>query len=166
WLVGNYRPAEVRQCRALSRHSAAALLQLVNIQQETDSLPVGAHLISPRKLYMHHGIYLGQGEIAHYSGFSSSLKPGPVVVTSIERFAHNKPVWLLQERPAYSSAEIVARARSRVGENRYKVISNNCEHFCNWCIRGQNYSLQIDAYLHCPRHFFSFISALKLHFIA
>lgn len=26
--------------------------------------------------------------------------------------------------------------RSRVGEKRYNILTNNCEHFCNWCIDG------------------------------
>lgn len=41
--------------------------------------------------------------------------------------------------------EVVRRARSRLGEDRYHVLKNNCEHFCEWCVRGQNRSYQVDA---------------------
>jgi hypothetical protein len=30
------------------------------------------------------------------------------------------------------------RARSRAGENCYRLLTNNnCEHFCEWCLRGK-----------------------------
>jgi hypothetical protein len=46
----------------------------------------------------------------------------------------------MQDRP-----EVVRRARSRLGEDRYHVLTNNCEHFCEWCVHGQNRSYQVDA---------------------
>ncbi|MFH6601726.1 lecithin retinol acyltransferase family protein [Ectopseudomonas khazarica] len=138
----------------------------VRLGQDVEHLPIGAHLVSPRRFYMHHGIYLGYGEVAHYSGFSSSLKAGPVEIINLAGFASGKPVWLMQERGKFSNDEIVKRARSRVGERQYKLLSNNCEHFCSWCINGKNYSSQISAYVHCPRFMLSLISALELRFIA
>lgn len=141
-------------------------LRLVDIERSADSIPVGAHLISPRRFYIHHGIYLGGGEVAHYSGFSSSFRSGPIEVTDLEHFALGKPVWRFQEQCNYSSREIVDRARSRLGENRYRVFSNNCEHFCSWCISGESYSAQVSAYLRRPRDVLALIDALKPHFIA
>ena len=32
--------------------------------------------------------------------------------------------------------EIVARAQSRLGEQRYRLTNNNCEHFAYWCMTG------------------------------
>mgnify|MGYP006326285161 CR=1 FL=1 len=47
-----------------------------------------------------------------------------------------KKNWL--ESPAsYSPTEIIERARLRLGENRYNVIFNNCEHFVRWCRCGE-----------------------------
>jgi hypothetical protein len=43
----------------------------------------------------------------------------------------------------YSPKEIVRRARSRIGENDYRLLTNNCEHFCNWCLYGVNRSAQV-----------------------
>jgi hypothetical protein len=40
---------------------------------------------------------------------------------------------------------VVHRARSRLGEDRYHVLRNNCEHFCEWCVRGQHRSYQVEA---------------------
>jgi hypothetical protein len=41
--------------------------------------------------------------------------------------------------------DIVQRARSRLGECHYDLLNNNCEHFCNWCLRGESRSLQIES---------------------
>ncbi|VVP68061.1 hypothetical protein PS918_00676 [Pseudomonas fluorescens] len=136
------------------------------VDQALMRLPVGSHLISPRRFYIHHGIHLGGGRVAHYCGYSGSFRPGPVEVTDLESFANGRPVWIVQEPCNYSNDEIVNRAYSRVGENSYKILSNNCEHFCSWCTRGKSYSVQVDALLHSPRHFFSMIRALKTCFIA
>jgi hypothetical protein len=155
------------------RYSDARLLQsyllaepLTNIEQSLLHSPVGSHLISPRRFYVHHGIHLGGGRVAHYSGYSSSIKPGPIEVTDLQSFASGRPVWILQEDGEYSSDEIVSRAQSRIGERHYRIFSNNCEHFCSWCIRGESYSVQVEALLRSPRGFFSMISALQPRFIA
>jgi hypothetical protein len=157
----------------LGRYSDARLLHsyllaepLLNSERAFVHSPVGSHLISPRRFYIHHGIHLGGGRVAHYAGYSGSIKPGPIEVTDLESFAGGRPVWILQERSEYSSAEIVSRARSRVGERHYRIFSNNCEHFCSWCTRGKSYSVQVEALLRSPRGFFSMISALQPRFIA
>jgi hypothetical protein len=149
-----------------SRKLPNDLLKLVNVEQTADSLPIGSHLVSPRKFYIHHGIYLGGGNVAHYSGFNSSFKPGPIEVTDLESFANGRPLWMYQEQCEYSSNEIVNRACSRLGESQYKILSNNCEHFCSWCVSGRSYSAQVNACFHCPRYLFSFIMALEPNFIA
>jgi hypothetical protein len=37
------------------------------------------------------------------------------------------------------------RARSRLGEDRYRLSTNNCEHFCKWCTRGLHRSTLVEA---------------------
>lgn len=49
-------------------------------------LPPGAHLTTPRRGYVHHGIYAGDGRVVHYAGFSRILRRGPV-----EKF--RSPCW-------------------------------------------------------------------------
>jgi hypothetical protein len=109
------------------------------------TLPVGAHLVTPRRGYTHHGIYVGGGRVVHYAGLSRSLWRGPVEEISLEEFADGQPVRVLAEaRGPFSPLEVVARARSRLGENLYRLISNNCEHFCEWCLSGQARSRQVE----------------------
>lgn len=47
----------------------------------------------------------------------------------------------------YSADEIVSRARSKLGENRYSLLFNNCEHFAIWCATNVKESHQIQKVL-------------------
>ena len=107
--------------------------------------PLGSHVVTPRRGYLHHGIYVGEGRVVHYSGLSRGLHRGPVEETSLLRFTRGRPVWVQLNAPSlFDSREIVRRARSRVGEDFYRLLSNNCEHFCEWCVRGEPRSFQVD----------------------
>lgn len=44
----------------------------------------------------------------------------------------------------YSPEETVERAKSRLGENKYSLVFNNCEHFAIWCKTGIHESRQVD----------------------
>ncbi len=47
----------------------------------------------------------------------------------------------------YSADEIVSRARSRLGEDSYSLVFNNCEHFAIWCATNVKESQQIQRLL-------------------
>jgi len=112
----------------------------------SDHLPLGAHLTSPRRGYLHHGIYAGNGRVIHYGGFSRMFRGRPVEEVSLEEFALGRGLevktWVA---PKFTGADVIARARSRLGEDRYRLLSNNCEHFAEWCIGGMGRSAQVDA---------------------
>ncbi|ODV41079.1 NC domain protein [Cupriavidus sp. UYMMa02A] len=114
-------------------------------------LPLGAHLVTGRHGYAHHGIYAGHGRVIHYAGFARALQVGPVEETSLEAFAGGRAVSIRLEPCArFVGQEAVARARSRLGENRYRLLSNNCEHFCTWCLSGESRSEQVETCLRRP----------------
>lgn len=107
-------------------------------------LPIGAHLVTPRLGYSHHGIYVGNGRVLHYAGLCRGLHTGPVEESSLENFSAGNDVEVRTELlPRFTSEEVVRRARSRLGENRYRLLSNNCEHFCTWCLYGEARSEQV-----------------------
>ena len=109
-------------------------------------LPPGAHLVTPRLGYMHHGIYVGGNKVVHYAGLSSVLLlRGPVEEVSLEQFADGREVSIkTRPVPRFAPHEVVARARSRLGEDRYRLTTNNCEHFCEWCLSGESRSEQVE----------------------
>lgn len=111
-----------------------------------DILPLGAHLETPRRGYVHHGIYVGEGRVVHYAGSSRMLRRGPVEEVSLEQFTRGRVLNVkAHAAPRYTAAAAVERARSRLGEDRYSVLSNNCEHFAEWVISGMSRSLQVEA---------------------
>lgn len=120
--------------------------------QDVPTLAPGAHLVTPRCGYFHHGIYVGDGKVVHYAGYCGAHHLGPVEEVAIATFAAGQPVWINPgPRPKYASPEVVRRARSRLNENSYRLLTNNCEHFCAWCLSGENRSDQVQAWRLNPR---------------
>lgn len=116
-----------------------------------DEPPLGAHLVSRRAGYSHHGIYVGGGHVVHYAGLCVSLHRGPIEEVTLERFAAGYEVAIVAHPgAAFAGREAVARARSRLGEDRYRLLSNNCEHFCTWCVDGKGRSEQVRACIAHP----------------
>jgi hypothetical protein len=114
--------------------------------------PLGAHIVTPRRWYTHHGIYVGAGQVVHYEGLSSSLRRGRIAKVRLAEFAHGHPVRVHGEaNVAYSGIEVAARALSRLGEDAYDVLRNNCEHFCSWCLVGAARSPQVEHLLATSR---------------
>lgn len=69
---------------------------------------------------------------------------------AIEIFDILVEIWDLFEKAQmklYSPQETIDRARIRVGEKKYNLIWNNCEHFAIWCKTGLNRSHQVERLL-------------------
>ncbi|CAG9166055.1 hypothetical protein LMG23992_00676 [Cupriavidus laharis] len=116
-----------------------------------ETLALGAHLATHRLGYVHHGIYAGNGEVIHYVGFKGFLRCGPVEKTSLAGFADGHGLCIETGAAArYFGAEVVRRAASRLGEDDYRLLTNNCEHFCTWCLSGESRSRQVEALLSRP----------------
>ena len=112
---------------------------------------LASHIVTPRRGYLHHGIYVGGGRIVHYAGLAYGLRRSPVEETTLDRFARGRPVWVRSDAPpTFSSREVIHRARSRVGEDGYRLLTNNCEHFCEWCLHGAHRSYQVEAWVARP----------------
>lgn len=95
--------------------------------------------------YTHHGIYIGGNKVIHYSGLSVGTNlDGVVELVSLDDFANGSDIDVIyNDFSKYSRAEVVQRAKSRLGEDKYSVTGNNCEHFCNWCSSGDHHSEQV-----------------------
>jgi hypothetical protein len=113
--------------------------------------PLAAHVVSSRTGYTHHGIYVGDGKVVHYAGLSRGWRHGPVEEVSLTEFSRGRPVRVRPHlKSPFDCSDVVARARSRLGEDRYRILSNNCEHFCEWCVCGESRSPQIELW--CTRY--------------
>lgn len=140
--------ADARE-RVMSQHEKSSCTDDVF----TYDLPVGAHLATKRPGYMHHGIYIGNGRVIHYAGLSRQIGRGPVEVISIDHFSGASGFQLVSHPNAqYSGLEVARRAASRLGEQDYRLLTNNCEHLCLWCVVGQGKSDQVEACIRNPAH--------------
>ena len=109
---------------------------------------VGAHLVTPRRGYTHRGIYAGNGRVIHYAGLSRKLSRGPVEEVPLEQFAAQRSISIHCREPLpFGRDEIVRRARTRLGEDRYRVLTNNCEHFTEWAQFGLSRSMQVERWI-------------------
>lgn len=106
--------------------------------------PLAAHLVISRAFYTHHGVYVGGGRVIHYSR-------GRVEEISLAGFAHGRRIRIRLEPPRFDRREVVERARSRLGERDYRLLSNNCEHFCAWALQGESRSDQVERLLRALR---------------
>jgi hypothetical protein len=115
-----------------------------------DRIRVERRLAGSGIAYMHHGIDLGDGTVAHArpDDFRQPFAGGRVERTSLEVFAAGGEVLVSTDPPArFAPEEIVARALSQVGRPGYCPAVDNCEHFATWCATGERASRQADIVL-------------------
>ena len=119
----------------------------------------GTRLIVLRRGYRHHGIYVGSGRVIHYAGLTRHRR-GRIEEVSLHDFIGNRPIHLGTPPDEPRGRDIVLRARSRLGECRYDLLKNNCEHFCNWCLLGESRSQQIESLTRPLRTIVCLVAAL------
>jgi|GEM_PF-1085416 len=116
-------------------------------------------------IYQHYAIYIGNNRVIHYAGnkddFDTNSKNITIHEDDMGRFLgnnteyfvfdceakENKSIFGKNLLVAYSPEETVQRAKSKLGENRYSLPFNNCEHFAIWCKTGIHQSTQVDKVL-------------------
>jgi hypothetical protein len=112
----------------------------------------GAHVITPFRGFWHHGIYVGDGNVVHYGALMYDIIRRPVEEVSLDRFAAGRDVFVVDHsEQTLRVEEILERVRSRLGENLYRLLTNNCEHFCEWALHGAARSFQVEVALAFPR---------------
>ena len=97
-------------------------------------------------LFNHHGIDLGDGTVAHY------LEGREILRSSLDDFRQGQPLSVIDHADASPDGVTLRRAMSRIGEQNYNLLFNNCEHFATWCKTGRHRSGQIDSVLERARH--------------
>ncbi|MBQ9275469.1 MAG: lecithin retinol acyltransferase family protein [Succinivibrio sp.] len=101
----------------------------------------GTHLVARRLMYLHHGIYVGQGQV-----IENILDDG-IVRVSLQDFAEGQRLGVIEHpHRRFSPEQSARRAESQLGESSYNLLFRNCEHFVNWCIEGVAQSAQVRDY--------------------
>ena len=120
----------------------------IKIRLTTGSLIFVENYFVGFNAYKHYGVYTGDNKVVHfapYEGPDISFENGVIHETTLDGFLRGRDLQIaLDAKPAYSEREIVQRARSRLGEKGYNIVTNNCEHFARWCVTGKSVSTQVE----------------------
>jgi hypothetical protein len=117
-----------------------------------DLPPLGAHLVTPWCGFAHHGIHVGDGQVIQYGALMYDLIRKPVEEVSLDSFSSGRPIFVVRhDDECLEATLVIQRARSRLGEKHYRLFSNNCEHFAEWCLHDVSRSFQAELALGYPR---------------
>ena len=118
-------------------------------------LQMGDHIAWHRPgSYWHHGIVMKQVAInsnkvrvIHYSGDLFNMD-GKVVQQWIMVDPKGEEVYRYDYnvKECLAPREVIGMAKSRLHENRYNLLTNNCEHFAHWCKTGEARSNQVKEF--------------------
>ena len=116
----------------------------------------GDHIRVKRQLYYHHGIYVSNDEVIHFSARNSDgildWENCEIVVTTLRDFLNGGRLevrrYLKCEKCKINDEEyIVQKAKSYIGKKGYNLFTNNCEHFANYCTMDKKISEQVDKFV-------------------
>lgn len=122
----------------------------------------GDHIRVHRKVYYHHMMVTkvidkSHLRVIHYTGGDESGKEVVKAVSShnckaeivetIREIKKSEEIELLRYKNGediYTPREAISRARSRLGEKDYNLVTNNCECFINWAYTDRDVSGQVE----------------------
>ena len=112
----------------------------------------GAHIRVQVQGIYHHGIYIGNDEVIQFGLPIDMLRPKEevkVLKSSVEEFLQGGflevRIFDRKERKIKNDDQkIVEIAISKLGEDGYDIVHNNCEHFANFCVFNKKESQQVD----------------------
>ena len=107
-------------------------------------------------IYTHHGIYVSDNEVIHFTGTDDDSimdsSKNRVISSDLNFFLKGGELEVKEYtdeefQDLYAPDQIVAYARSCLGDDGYNLIFNNCEHFANVCTLGRFRSHQVERLL-------------------
>ncbi|KAE9301538.1 hypothetical protein PF008_g22722 [Phytophthora fragariae] len=115
---------------------------------------VGDVLLFPGSMMFRHlALYIGDGYVVHF--WSDTLGKRSIRIDSVakvrrasgapERWTEELDEWMGLE--AFPQNVMLERAGSRLGDEGYSILTNNCEHFVTWVRYGQKRSPQISSHV-------------------
>jgi hypothetical protein len=107
-----------------------------------DQIYVYREFLNLQGVYEHHGIDCGDGTVIHYRKPSETVE-----CTSLATFSKGNKVYVKNYTTNFIPDVVVQRAKSKLGEKKYNLLSNNCEHFATWCKTGITDSRQIRDFI-------------------
>lgn len=133
YIIREMKPAEHR---LVAEQIKASHMRII-WQQFADGFPS----------YRHYGVDIGDGTVVHFRGRRHYIQAcASIQRTPIQAFGPCDKINIAREVcPTFPPDEIANRALSMVGTDfgGYNFLTNNCEHFANWCACGRRISQQV-----------------------
>lgn len=113
----------------------------------------GDHIKVNRGLYTHHGVYISDDEVIHFTGTEDDSildwSKNEVIKTDVDYFLRGGQLEIKEYtddelQDLYPVDHIAAYARACLGDKGYNLVFNNCEHFANVCTLGRFRSRQVE----------------------
>lgn len=127
------------------------ILQNANEKWDYGDPVPGSQIRAARPSYYHHGIYIGDDQVIHFGEGNSetdSLHPeaNTVHISSLSDFLNGaflevRSYSLKEKMILRKGSDIVDEAKKMLGSGDYNLITNNCEHFSNYCAFGVKHSV-------------------------
>eukprot|EP01051_Picozoa_sp_SAG22_P013100 SAG22_NODE_1431_length_4441_cov_1.510134_5_plen_184_part_01 len=135
-----------------------------------DHIAIESGLLGIKRCFTHHGIYVGDGTVIHFSNVSdpacypanngwqlARVKVAPLVdaaagfappdrradITVVGYSSPSCPATAGGEPVEDPPQQTVQRAQALVGAGSYNLVWRNCEHFAVYCKTGKGKSLQV-----------------------
>ncbi len=87
--------------------------------------------------FYHYGIDSGDGRVIHYNGDPYDKRNACVSEVTVEEFCKGGVHEVIDIPTESTVEEILARARECIGEKKYNLFFNNCEHFAKYSRLGK-----------------------------
>lgn len=131
-----------------------AAMALFSVMAEAAATPVelqpGDHLrvfrsVVGRAGYWHHGIYVGNGWVVHFTDLDGGKTNAVVRPGTIAEFAAGSPVEVVHYDHCDDVSIVLERVRQVLYTADYSLLRHNCEHIAVWCKTGRHESAQING---------------------
>lgn len=97
-------------------------------------------------IYSHHGIYMGDGTVIHFTELFKEQGKNKILRTSLSDFARRRRVEVVEYEGFHFHRDITMYlAEKSIGRKGFGLFRNNCEHFASWCKTGVLESKQSKA---------------------
>ena len=96
-----------------------------------------------RRLYVHHGIYMGDGKVINFTGSVREKKDPKVQETDLSRFLKGGTLRRRDYEERLPASETINIAKEQLSDGSYSMLWNNCEHFATYCATGKRKSRQV-----------------------
>lgn len=107
-------------------------------------MKAGDHIYIRRPTgYTHHGVYMGDGTVVHFSGEPGNKRGAMIRRDPLDFFRCDGVIRVREYDNRLPVEKVLDRAERMVGTTGYNLLFNNCEHFATWCVTGKATCAQV-----------------------